>query len=708
MVSKQSEQVQNGFLRKKNDDKKYRLDKRFYRPRSKNIKTKIDERFSSMMGSDDTFAKIKERTKSEYDDSEFGMNQKVDIYGRIIQANDWAIGSRASGMSAQKSGLSRYYYQDDDSQKKVQKNDMEEDNNEPKFTMEMLQGIGLPENSDSEAEGESRDEYHGIASGDSDLEDGTIVKFRPDGPPIFIGPDEQDQSESEDEEIPTGPTSKRLSLVNFDFESVSAADIFKMFQSFLPSGGVIENVKIVYSEFGRKRMDEEAKFGPPKWIFKGSNSKKGQDINEDTSDEDNAPNDSNAFDPAALRKYQLERLRYYYAIISLDSEKTASHIYRECDGIEYGSSSIILDLRFIPKDIKFNFETQGDLKDEEFKELRRHWLKEESDGFEDGLFSTQKASENLSSPTTKATSVLQLTNPKCTWDQDEPDRIRVLRKKWTKDELQDMDFSTYLASENSASESDLENNDIDPASARENYLKLLGMQKSENKDDQEESSSDEEMEITFTPGLSDLGSKLLERKKERKDQEHETVFEKYLREKKEKRKQRKKERKLHKASENNSDSDQIPDDLAHDPFFKDAYDSDFELKSTKKQRKITESLDESVASKAELELLMMDENYPSSLSRDPNANHSDDDLILGNKSKRKVKRKKGKKSGSSLPEDIEEDIEDFEVDVNDDRFSALFTSSQFAIDPTESRFKKTKGTKKILEEKRKRQKFGKN
>jgi len=48
-----------------------------------------------------------------------------------------------------------------------------------------------------------------------------------------------------------------------------------------------------------------------------------------------------------LRKYEIERLKYYFAIIECDSKKTAKVIYENMDGMEYEMTGLKVDLRYV-------------------------------------------------------------------------------------------------------------------------------------------------------------------------------------------------------------------------------------------------------------------------------------------------------------------------------------------------------------------------
>ncbi|VDM33862.1 unnamed protein product [Hydatigera taeniaeformis] len=149
----------------------------------------------------------------------------------------------------------------------------------------------------------------------------------------------------------------RLAVLHFDWDNSNAETIFLALESFLPPGACLERVTIYPSEYGMKKMAEEEKHGPCDiWADN-------EDVEDDEGKDPNQklPTDMDADERKAwkltsvrirrrLRQYQLQRLKYFYAIAEFDSKETAAAVYEACDGVEYGGTGIRFDLRFVPNE----------------------------------------------------------------------------------------------------------------------------------------------------------------------------------------------------------------------------------------------------------------------------------------------------------------------------------------------------------------------
>lgn len=122
-----------------------------------------------------------------------------------------------------------------------------------------------------------------------------------------------------------------------------------------------------------------------------------------------------------MRDYQFERMKYYYAIAEFDSIETATHIYEQCDRMEYESSGIHLDLRFVPEETKFDEDK----------------LKERVD--------YQSINISKFKPSFFESGALRLKNPKISWDADDRERKQKLEKaKENPDDLSDFELVIFL------------------------------------------------------------------------------------------------------------------------------------------------------------------------------------------------------------------------------------------------------------------------
>jgi len=54
-----------------------------------------------------------------------------------------------------------------------------------------------------------------------------------------------------------------------------------------------------------------------------------------------------------MRKYELQKMKYFYAVVQFNTKRTAEKIYEEYNGFEFEMSNIRLSLSFVADDLKF-------------------------------------------------------------------------------------------------------------------------------------------------------------------------------------------------------------------------------------------------------------------------------------------------------------------------------------------------------------------
>ncbi|KAL3872948.1 hypothetical protein ACJMK2_036117 [Sinanodonta woodiana] len=514
-----------------------------------------------------------------------------------------------------------------------------------------------------------------------------------------IEEEEEEQEESQDEDIDhhwgemdkdapsTSTVSSRLAVCNMDWDRIKAVDIYVLLNSFKPPNGIIYSVKIYPSEFGLQRMKEEEQIGPIELA----------EVN-DTLHTHNAEDaEGSSYHDEKLRQYQLNRLKYYYAVVECDSPNTANAIYEECDGMEYECSSTRLDLRFIPPDMTFDQEPKSE-------------CKEMPDS------STYK-------PPQFFTTALAQSKVDLTWDETDRERVSLMMQKFNDmKDLKEDDFQAYLASssddEDPSDYKQLLVEDDEESEGDEGEEKMIQKYKSlvneiqEREEKKASKHGDAELEITWEPGLKSTTEDIIRKKQQTKDA---TPWQEYLHKSKEKKKAKRggkltETNKLKSQGSNRAEQhqqameagqaafsdDELPDDVdLNDPFFsRNTEDMPKGNKNKKKKKKVTgtaEPNEKETKEKAELSLLLMDDEVDKRHFKLEN-------LVQDKETKKKRKKKK---DAAQAKKSIDAD---FQVDVKDERFTAVYNSHLFNIDPSAPEFKRTKGMEALIEEKLKRSK----
>jgi len=372
---------------------------------------------------------------------------------------------------------------------------------------------GAVDAEDEDADGEAEEEE---SEEDDDGEDDAI---EPD-PTIWEG---------QDADAEHGDATKRLAVMGCDWEHVSADDLMVMFRTYLTSKeavkgsvlaktGTVERIAVYPSDYGLAQLAKEAVEGPQLGpVETGAHPAHGF----------GGEDDEEARHAEVIRRYQLKRTRFYYAVVECDSVATASWLYDQMDGIEAdGVCPGTLDLRFMP------------------------------DGVAPPHKPTSEASEMPKKYKAPAPlrSAVGHTRVKCTWDEAPAQRKRdLMRKKYSEEDAKDNDLKAYLASSSSEGEGDAE------------ALKALVGRDGSDDDffNHDDGSSDEDakgkevmgnMEATFSLKGEELEEKLTERIKEQSAakkkgiktldaEKPKSVWESYLERKKTKRADRRKEAK---------------------------------------------------------------------------------------------------------------------------------------------------------------------
>jgi len=285
----------------------FATDPRFRLPSKKHTRTTIDKRFSSLLQDEDVI-----------------NTAKVDRYGRKLDS------------SAKKKALERLYMPEESEGEEDEV--VEKELKKADAAYDPARGGGFSSSSEDESE---------------DEEDGGVEIEEPEFPNL----------QTEQAGVEMGEVTSRIAVVNMDWDHVRAIDLMAVFQSFVPSGGKIHKVSVYQSDFGTERLAREEAEGPDLGQPKGEEANAEEEGSEDSDDEDDdekikkellKADDGQEVDSTRYRQYQLERLRYYYAVVECSDNETAQNIYESTDGTEYLSSANFFDLRFIPDGTEFD------------------------------------------------------------------------------------------------------------------------------------------------------------------------------------------------------------------------------------------------------------------------------------------------------------------------------------------------------------------
>jgi len=444
----------------------------------------------------------------------------------------------------------------------------------------------------------------------------------------------------EDKNIPTGEESHRLSIMNIDWESITAKDIYVLFCSFLSGKEKVLKVEVFPSEFGMKEMEKLKLQGPNELFYNGalecdkesfskeenvkniqqnksknkpSKKRKKEELITDLDDALEDINDSDdGINQAKLRKFELKKLKFYYAIATFDSKETAFKIYSQCDAMEIEKTQNFLDLRFVPDSLT------------EFPYAPKE------------TFSGSKSLINYE-PDFNENRALQHSKVKLTWDTNDKKRDKMIQRAFTKEGFNRDDINELLVSSDSEEDED-----------------LVGFKQMLLKNAEKEAEND---------------MQLLKRKKNKElnIKEGETF-----------------EVNFNKGFEGVNVSDKVLNSTKND---RSLYNEYLERKKNiRREKKIEERKEK------EIKKSKRNENYTDEFNDIKTSNEFNEEDNYSKKTKNNYE-KANKKELSLL---VDESLKDkkFKYNPNDERFKAVGRDSKYAVDPTSKEYKNVKNNMK--------------
>eukprot|EP00392_Amoebophrya_sp_AT5.2_P012886 g12993.t1 len=566
-------------------------------------------------------------------------------------------------------------------------------------------------------------------------------------------------------------TGCRLAFQGLDWDCVTAEDIFLVASSFVGDlrdqnaqagastkvgkkllGGRVDDdhekrakkilsCRIYRSEAGEKALEYEAEFGPQ---VRGTTTTTSSTTKKAKHDSKTLDELTEAEQAEEIRRYNLKKLQYFFAVVLCDSRETCGRLYDELDGHQIDSlcNGRPLDVRQVP---------------DEMGEITDRPIVDECTEFNPAA---QKASAHVLSENNNLLAGLSHTKAACNWDEGSARRKKDLMKKFSKKEMSLNDLETYLADSDSEEAADVagrggeggEKNSEDEAHdaavfGRKNEKKkkledkrrlLLGdlLGKNGGSDDEEEDS--EEEEGSSSAAVSAQEEEQLEDGSSESDGEGMTAqFDDG----------EDGAGGLKQGAEAGSDSDEEEDDDNEEEESSVAEEQDqnmgamsmtFNTETDNVAKKLVEKAKEQVSAGASSSGKNMTSTSLSQLSRkEPSAWQKFQER---KKEKRREKKQEMKEKQKSVKEAIQQELleaaggnkgkkksakqkrmdreaesDDEEAGgsgaappaasavVADSRFSKLFSDAEFGIDPTRPEFTNTEGMKELLKAKRKTQ-----